>query len=95
LVIGDEIETDADCTLNRIVARSGQCTFRVWFEVPPGTPERELFLAELDGLAPLMEWSSENLLALSALEGEDAQSLVNYLLAGENAGFLKYETGRL
>jgi hypothetical protein len=42
-----------------------------------------------------MEWSSENLLALSALEGQDAQNLANYLLAGENAGFLKYETGRL
>ena len=50
-------------------------------------------MQEIEGMKPLMEWSSENLLALSAPEAE-AQRLANYLHSGEQQGLLQYETGR-
>ena len=44
-------------------------------------------------MRPLMEWSSENLLALSAPEAE-ALRLADHLHSREQQGLLQYETGR-
>ena len=44
-------------------------------------------------MRPLMEWSSENLLAPSVPEAE-AQRLADYLYAREQQSLLQYETGR-
>eukprot|EP01036_Dinobryon_divergens_P005096 gene5096-6758_t len=59
LSLGDEVETDADFVLARVVKRSDQVTFRVWFG-NQSPAERDSRVQELDSLKPLMEWSSEN-----------------------------------
>lgn len=90
--LGDELETDGDCVLQRVVRSSGQVTFRVWFGGQDGA-KRQIVVHELEEMKPLMEWSSGNLLALSVPEAE-AQRLADYLQLHENDGLLQYETGR-
>lgn len=93
VALGDEVETDADFVLCRVVQPSGQMTFRVWFG-GQSTAAREELVREIGEANPLMEWSSENLLALSVPEGVEAQRLADYLHAKEQQGLLQYETGR-
>ena len=93
LALGDVVETDADFVLRQVVRRSGQITFRVWFGSQDSTARQEL-VREIEAMKPLMEWSSENLLALSASDEVEAQKLADYLQAREEKGLLKYETGR-
>ncbi|MDO3520324.1 DUF4265 domain-containing protein [Ralstonia pseudosolanacearum] len=92
IALGDEVETDADFVLQRVVHSSGQVTFRVWFGEQNPTTRQEL-VQEIENLKPLMEWSSENLLALSVPESE-AQRFADYLYSKEQQGLLNYETGR-
>ncbi len=92
IALGDEVETDADFVLQRVIQRSGQVTFRVWFGAQEATTRQEL-VREIESMKPLMEWSSENLLALSTPEAE-AQRLADYLHSREQQGLLHYETGR-
>lgn len=92
VALGDEVETDGDFTLQRVVRASGQVTFRVWFGGQDATT-RQNIVREIEGKKPLMEWSSENLLALSVPE-PDAQGLADYLQKLESDGRLQYETGR-
>lgn len=92
VALGDEVETDGDFVLQRVVRPSGQTTFRVWFGVK--NPEiRQVLVREIEAIKPFMEWSSENLLALSAT-GNEAQRLADLLQLRENEGLLQYETGR-
>ena len=91
IALGDEIETDADFVLQRVIRYSGQVTFRVWFGAQDATTRLEL-VQEIEAMKPLMEWSSENLLALSAPKAE-AQRLADYLHSREQQGLLQYETG--
>lgn len=93
LALGDEVETDADFVLQQVVQRSGQITFRVWFGSQDATARKKL-VREIEAMKPLMEWSSENLLALSACDEGEAQKLANHLQACEKNGLLQYETGR-
>ena len=93
LALGDEVETDADSVFQRVVRRSGQVTFRVWFGAQDGTARQDL-VREIEAFKPLMEWSSENLLALSASDEAAAQKLADHLQAQEEQGVLSYETGR-
>lgn len=92
IALGDEVETDANFVLQRVIQRSGQVTFRVWFGAEDSMTRQELVRA-LEAMKPLMEWSSENLLALSVPETE-AQGLADYLHLREQQGSLHYETGR-
>jgi Domain of unknown function (DUF4265) len=92
IALGDEVETDADFVLQRVVQRSGQMTFRVWL-VAQNSITREELIREIEAMTPLVEWSSENLLALSVPEAQ-AQQLANSLHAWEQKGVLQYETGR-
>lgn len=92
VALGDEVETDSDFVLQRVVRQSGQVTFRVWFGGQSVTTRQEL-VSEIEAMKPFMEWSSENLLALSVSESE-AQGLADYLNAQEKQGLLQYETGR-
>ena len=55
---------------------------------------REALVREIEAMKPLFEWSSENLLALSAPDGAEAQKVADYLQAREEQGLLQYETGR-
>lgn len=90
--LGDEVETDADFVLQRVVRSSGQVTFRVWFGGRDAAKRQDL-LRGIEEMRPLMEWSSDNFLALSVPEAE-AQCLADYLQNHENEGLLQYETGR-
>ena len=92
VALGDEVEIDDDFVLKKVIRHSGQTTFRVWFgDQNSGT--RQKLVREIEEIKPLMEWSSENLLALSTSEA-GAQELADYLQARENEGLLQYETGR-
>ena len=92
VALGDEVETDGDFVLQRVVRPSGQVCFRVWFGGRDATTRQNL-VGEIEAMKPLMEWSSENLLALSVPEAE-SQQLADYLQLRENEGLLQYETGR-
>ena len=92
VALGDEVETDGDFVLQRVVRQSGQVTFRVWFGDQDATTRQNL-VHEIEAIKPLMEWSSENLLALSVPEAE-AQPLADHLQLRESEGLLQYETGR-
>lgn len=92
VALGDEVEIDANFVLQRVVRLSGQVTFRVWFRGQDAVKLQNL-VREIEAMKPLMEWSSENLLALSVPEVE-AQRIADYLQIRENEGLLQYETGR-
>ena len=93
LALGDEVETDTDFVVQRVVQASGQITFRVWFGSQPAATRHEL-VREIEAMTPLLEWSSENLLALSARDETEAQKIADYLQAREEQGLLQYENGR-
>jgi hypothetical protein len=93
IALGDEVETDADFVLKRVIQHAGQVTFRVWFGGQDAAA-RAALVREIETLKPLMEWASENLLALSASDGPEAQKIADYLQAREEQGVLHYETGR-
>lgn len=90
--LGDEVETDADFVLQRVVQSSGQVTFRVWFGGQDAAKRQDL-INEIGEMTLHMERFSENLFALSLPEAE-AQRLADYLQLHENKGLLQYETGR-
>lgn len=92
LALGDEVETDADFVFQRVIKPGGQVAFRLWFGDQKASVRSGL-VKEIETQAPVMEWSSENLLALSVAEAE-AQQLADYLHAREQLGLLRYETGR-
>ncbi|MDX2030388.1 MAG: DUF4265 domain-containing protein [Blastocatellia bacterium] len=94
LALGDEVETDADHTVLRVVVPSGQETFRVWFGDSTCPGIREEVVRHMESQTVAVEWSSENLLALSASNEEQAQSVADYLHSRQVAGHLLYETGR-
>lgn len=91
VAIGDEVSLTHDNVLAEVVQRSGQVTFRVWFEVAAKSCRDEI-VRELESMKALMEWSSENLLALSVPEA-DAQRLADYLQLREEPELLQYESG--
>ncbi len=92
IALGDEVEIDSNFVFQRVVRPSGQVTFRVWFGGQDATSRRDL-IREIEAMKPLMEWSSENLLALSVPEAE-AQRFADHLQLREDGGLLQYETGR-
>jgi Domain of unknown function (DUF4265) len=89
--LGDEVETNGDFVLQRVVSRSGQFTYRVWFG-SQDTGTRLKLVQEIEAINVFMEWSSENLLALSTRDEIESKSLAEYLRAREDEGLLEYET---
>lgn len=92
IALGDEVETDDEYVLKRVIKPSGQITFRVWFGNQDTTVRNDV-IRQIEAMDPLMEWSSDNLLALSVAEAE-AQRLADHLNQREQEGLLQYETGR-
>jgi hypothetical protein len=92
LALGDEIETDADFVFTRLIRTEDQTTFRVWFGGQTSAT-KEGMTREIQAMGALMEWSSDNLLALSVLR-DDSQRLADHLHARERAGLLLYENGQ-
>ena len=92
LALGDVLETDADYLVSRVVSRSGRFAFRVWFG--DGDHPRFEVTSELADLGALLEWSSENLLAVDASDRAHADRVADVLLRHETAGHLVYETAQ-
>ncbi len=94
LALGDEVETDAGYNMQRVVLPSGQYTFRVWFGDSTYPGIRDEVVQHMESMAVAIEWSSENLLALSACDSDQAQKMADFLHSRQDAGHLIYETGR-
>lgn len=94
LALGDEVETDGDHVLRRVLKASGHFTFRVWFgnSTDPGDRARVMEIVQREGCEH--EWSSENLLAIDASTQETAQVLADALAALQQEGQVTFETGR-
>jgi len=94
LALGDEVETDDNCVVQSVVRASGQFTFRVWFGDSTKPAVKAEVLQQLERLSVLFEWSSANLLAISAKDANQAQEIADYLYVQQSTGDLMYETGR-
>jgi hypothetical protein len=96
LALGDVVATshgeDRKYVVREVVRPSGRYVFRVWFG--QSFQPRDEIASELKALGSLIEWSSRNLLAVDAADGEHAQLVANFLMEREKAGHLVYETGR-
>jgi uncharacterized protein DUF4265 len=97
LGLGDDVETgpsdDKRYVIQRVVRDAGTYTFRVWFGNSHDESVRDEVLTKAAELRCQTEWSSPNLLALSA-SGEQAQAVADYLTAESTRERLLYETGR-
>lgn len=94
LALGDEVETDENYVVRQVVKSSGQYTFRVWFGNATDPNIKDEVLEKMNTLSVLIEWSSDNLLAISAIDAIHAQQVADYLHAQQSIGSLIYETGR-
>lgn len=90
LALGDVVETDESYNVTSVVQPSGRFVFRVWFgeSFHPRHPVAD----ELSAHGALLEWSSDNLLAVDAADEVAAQEIADYLAAEERAERLAFET---
>ena len=97
LHLGDVVETEAVAghrfVVKRVVQHSGQVTLRVWFGDTNRLAARNEVPDELASLGCLLEWSSANLLAVSAPSDEQAAFVLERLNQREALGELVVETG--
>jgi hypothetical protein len=94
LALGDEVETDENYVVQQVIKASGQYTFRVWFGNSTYPEIKEEVLTHMVNFDVQVEWSSENLLAISACDSIKAQLVADYLYNQQSTGSLTYETGR-
>jgi hypothetical protein len=96
VALGDVVATSPrdgrKYVLEKVVKPSGRYVFRVWFG--QSLQHRDEVAGELEALGLLSEWSSRNLLAVDAADGEHARLVADFLMEREKAGHLVYETGR-
>lgn len=97
VALGDIVATLPKAGRKYVVAEavqpSGRYVFRVWFG--QSFQPRDEIAGELEALGSLVEWSSRNLLAVDAVDGEHAQPVAGFLAEREKAGHLLYERGHL
>lgn len=94
LALGDEVETDAQYLMQRIVNPSGRYTFRAWFGDSTHPAARDDVVEALRGLQTEFEWYSEHLLAIDARDETRAQQIADLLYERQLQDHLAYETGR-
>lgn len=94
LALGDEVETDESYVMTRVTKSSGRYTFRVWFGTSTTTGIKDGVVSKMMQVRADIEWSSENLLAISAADADQAQVVADYLHSQHSVGALTYETGR-
>lgn len=97
LALGDIVETglegDVRYVVQRVVQPSGHYTFRVYFKDRSRPTLRGEVLDEMERLGCLVEWSSEDMLAIDA-PPDIAQTVADFLYERHLLGYLEYETGR-
>ncbi len=86
LALGDVVETDDDYTITGVVEPSGRKTVRVWFG--DTLLPRDDVADSARVLGALVEWSSTNLLAVSAPDEATADRLVERLEAWSDDGLI-------
>lgn len=94
LALGDEIETDSQYVLQRVVKPSGHYTFRAWFGESADLNVRDEVIQMMQHLGCALEWSSENLVAIDAGTDALARDVADFLYGYERLSRLVYETGR-
>ncbi|NUM55121.1 MAG: DUF4265 domain-containing protein [Candidatus Hydrogenedentes bacterium] len=92
--LGDIVETNRKFLVKSIIIASQNYTFRVWFGETKGSKARSEIVGAIQDLGCEMEWSSTDLLAVSA-QSHFAQRVADYLHQQELSERLQYETGRL
>jgi hypothetical protein len=90
--LGDEVETDADFIIKKIIKKGSQTTFRIWLKGQKDTFIKGL-IDDLINLKALIEPYSKNLIAISVNSGVEAQIIANYLQKKFDENDLQYETG--
>lgn len=92
IALGDEVETDKNYIIQRVLRKSGQYTFRVWFGNTNYAGIIDEVLLKFENLSVELEWSSDNLLAIS-VSSDKVQDVAEYLYTRHSAGDLIYEMG--
>jgi hypothetical protein len=96
LALGDVVRTAPKggrrCIVDRVVKPSGRYTFRVWFG--KSFHPRDELVEDIQKLGSLIEWSSRNMVAVDAVDAEQAQRVADFLSDREQRQQLIYETGR-
>lgn len=92
LALGDTVRTSDSYELEEVIEQSGRGVFRVFFP-PTSLQERQGLVAKLSTEGALLEWSSENLLAVDAA-AEHIAPVVDLLEEGAQRGRFEYENGR-
>ncbi|MFZ6677309.1 DUF4265 domain-containing protein [Undibacterium sp. Tian12W] len=91
--LGDEVETTNDYVFSRVLRPSGYKTHRIWFGNSLGTDTGEV-AQTLQNLGAEVEWSSRNLLAVSAASKEINGNVLKYLSHQHSQQCLIYESIR-
>jgi hypothetical protein len=94
LALGDEVETDADLAITKVMTGSGHWTFRVWFGDSPRQEIKAEVLDECYRIGVGFEWQSDDMVAISAPDAVLGQLVADYLWDLEQKSELVYETGR-
>jgi Domain of unknown function (DUF4265) len=94
LALGDEVETDADLVMRRVIKPSGHFTFRVWFGNSTNPNDKTLVMELIQQAGCEYEWSSDNLLAVDAHSQGVAQILADELAELQKSSQIMVETGR-
>jgi hypothetical protein len=98
LALGDEVETaptkGKQYVVSRIAKPSGRYIFRAWFGETTDALIRDQVVTWLTSSGCLIEWSSDNLLAVDVPTVAGADEVAAYLQKQEDQGLLGYETGR-
>jgi hypothetical protein len=92
LALGDIVEADEHSELTGVIKNSNRSVFRARFgnsayprdEIEQGVSE----------LGALVEWSSDDLLAVDAADADTAAAIFAYLEQHQNDGHLMVETGK-
>lgn len=91
LSLGDIVEIDEDIIFRRVVKRSDQITFRIWFRNIT-RDKRDEVVQKLEDMSAILEWSSPNLLAVSASRS-NSMRIADCLHLYERNEWIQYETG--
>lgn len=91
--LGDEVETTNDYVFTRVLKPSGYRTHRIWFGNSLDTDTHDV-AQTLQNLGAEVEWSSRNLLAVSAANEEINSNVLKCLLHQYNQQRLIYESVR-
>lgn len=94
LALGDEVETDDDLVVQRVVQPSGAWTLRMWFgDGVLDVSERRSLAIEISHMGATLEAYSDNLVAISVPDDDIARGIKSRLDQEQEAGRLHYETG--